>query len=97
MSNLNTDIINNALTNVVGFTLDDIAKIEPFKDTYSTVWFGIFIAFIGMFGVLFAIAFLYSFCDCVCSCCRRSEPKPHKRRNNKVKNGSDNIGMGEIH
>uniref|UniRef100_H2Z155 Uncharacterized protein n=1 Tax=Ciona savignyi TaxID=51511 RepID=H2Z155_CIOSA len=88
MSNLNTEIINNALSSVVGFSLDDIAKIQPFKDSYSIAWFVIFMSFIGMFAVLFGIAFLYSVCDCVCSCCRRSNSSP-KGRSNKVKNGND--------
>ena len=40
MSVFNTDFndVNNALSDTVGFNLNDISKIEPFKDAYSTAW-----------------------------------------------------------
>lgn len=52
--------------NIVGFSIDDIAKIEPFKDGYSTAWFVIFMTFIGAVAFLIAFALLYSFLDCLC-------------------------------
>ena len=83
---LNTDF-NSVLSNTVGFNLDDISKIEPFKDTYSTAWFVIFMSFIGAFLLLVGIALLYSLCDCFCPCCCGGS-KP-----NRVRNGNKDVEM----
>jgi len=81
MSNpLNTEFVQS----IVGFTLDDVLKIEPFKDAYSTGWFVIFMTFIGAVLVLMGIALLYSLCDCVCSCCRRPTSSVQRQTPNTV-------------
>jgi len=90
MSNpLNTEFVQS----IVGFTLDDVLKIEPFKDAYSTGWFVIFMTFIGAVLVLMGIALLYSLCDCVCSCCRRSTTSGRHsatKNKNRVHNKGEN-------
>lgn len=69
------DLANQA-EGIVGFSIDDISKVQPFKDVYSTAWFVTFMIFIGAIGVMIAFAFLYSFLDCLCCCCGAR----HKKR-----------------
>lgn len=57
-----------AAENVVGFDLDDLLSVDPFKDTYSIVTFVIFAQFIITIIALIAIAFLFSVCQCCCPC-----------------------------
>ncbi|XP_077975670.1 small integral membrane protein 18-like isoform X2 [Styela clava] len=78
--------IQQQVEDVVGFSIDDIAKIEPFKDNYSIAWFVIFMAFIGTVAFLMAWAFLYSFLECLCCCCGR-------RKKNRIKNGEEEIEL----
>ena len=91
VNRLNTDF-NSLSSQIIGFTVDDILKIEPFKDAYSTAWFVIFMSFIAAFGLLVGIAFLYSFCDCLCSCCGCCGSSGSKS-SNKVKNGNEDMEM----
>ncbi|CAK8684205.1 unnamed protein product [Clavelina lepadiformis] len=97
MSNdFNTEFINSQLNNVVGFDLNDLLSIEPFKDNYSTAWFVIFMTFIAAFLLMIGIAFLYSVCDCLCSCCCCRRSDGGNGRKNKVQSGQDNYSMEEI-
>ncbi|XP_077976164.1 uncharacterized protein LOC144432029 [Styela clava] len=87
------DNINNELEKVVGFRLDDIGKIDPFKDTYSIVWFCIFVGFIGTVVILIGIACLYSICDCLCACCCKKRRRVGERN---IDQGHDNIAMEHV-
>lgn len=51
---------------VVGFNLNDVLSVDPFKDTYSIVTFAIFASFVVTIMALIAIAFLFSVCECCC-------------------------------
>ena len=67
MSNvLNTPYINS----VVGFTLDDITTVQPFRTVFSTAWFAVFVVFIATILIMMAIALIYSFCECFVGCCK---------------------------
>jgi len=77
---LNTDFIDS----VIGFTMDDITSMEPFKNSYSTAWFAVFVVFMLTIISLFAFAFLFSFCECAQDCCCNCS------RNRKVEEGRTN-------
>lgn len=64
-----TDVKMTTFESIVGFNLDDLTSINPFKDVYSTVAFAVMATFVATVLVLMAIAFLYSCCECCCSCC----------------------------
>jgi len=88
--------VNNAISPVVGFTLDDLFSVQPFQSTISTVWFAIFVTFIATALLLTSIGLCYSCCECICSCCcrRKSPPTPRRRRNgNRIAQGHDNMAM----
>ena len=59
---------SDTINSVIGVSLDDIYKIEPFKTTYHSVFFVIILLFVGSFLFMTAMAFLYTICDCCCSC-----------------------------
>jgi len=84
MGNMSNPLNTEFVQSIVGFTLDDVLKIEPFKDAYSTGWFVIFMTFIGAVLVLMGIALLYSLCDYVCSCCRRPTSSVQRQTPNTV-------------
>lgn len=60
------DQAQQVIEGVVGISIEDISKIEPFKDNFSTAWFVIFMSFIGTVAFLAVFAFLYSFLECCC-------------------------------
>lgn len=55
------------VSSVVGFSLDDITSIDPFKDAYSIALFLPFATFWAGVLLLTVTAFLYSACECCCS------------------------------
>lgn len=63
---------------VVGFNLDDLLSVQPFKDTYNLVAFVVMATFVVTVLLLTGIAFLYSCCECCCSCCGGGSEKPAK-------------------
>jgi len=64
-----TSSLSDTVDSVIGISLDDLTRIEPFKTTFHSVFFVIFLLFVGSFLFMIFTAFLYTLCDCCCSCC----------------------------
>lgn len=65
------------VSNIVGFDFNELHNKNPFDTSFSTAWFVMAVLFVMTILSLVAISFIFSFTDCVGSCCC---PTPKRSR-----------------
>ena len=70
----------SSFTDITGINVDELTKVDPFRDNVSTAGFIIWLAFFGMIVSLVVFTFAYSTCKCclgcfTCLCCGKKKGK----------------------